>query len=419
MTAEPKAADVRYNFVVHTADAAFFGLGLGLASFVTVLPLFVATVTSTPLWIGLIAAIQPLGWHVPQILTAERVDRLRRYMPMILVVTGNERLPFFGLALLAWFSRELPPGLVLALTYVLMLWIGIGGGLTATPFQAMVAKIVPHGLHGAYYGTKTAAANLLLAAGAVIAGWLIDRAPGPSGFSLCFAAAGLATVLSWLILALTREPEGAPMVDASPGAAPEAMRRRIAMVLRADANFRWFLAARAMAQFAVMAAAFYTVYAITRFEVSATTAGWLTATFAVAQTVANPALGWAGDRWGHRRAMMLGMAAGAAGAAIALIAPVASWLFPAYFLTGVANVAAFVLPLALNLRFGGSSERIVYIGLSSSLTAPSIVLAPIAGGWIATALGYRATFALAAAGALGAMAILRYRVAEPASVARG
>lgn len=410
----PHAPDhVRFNFVVHTADAGCFGLGLGLASFVTVLPLFLATLTDSPLWLGLIVAVQPLGWHLPQILTADRVTRLRRYMPMILLMTTGERIPFFGLAALAVLSPELPKGVTLALTFALVLWIGIGGGLTATPFQAMVAKIIPTRLHGAFYGVKTASANLLLAIGAVAAGMLIDRYPAPISFGLCFALAGAATAVSWALLALTREPDAEPTISLRAGLPPLRLRRRIADVVGRDRNFRWFLVARSLAQVSVMAAAFYTIYAVKHFHVRGTTAGGLTAAFALAQTVANPVMGWAGDRWGHRRMMALGMTAGATGAGLALAAPAAGWLFLAYFLTGVANVAAFTLPLALNLRFGGPAERTVYIGLSSSLTAPSIVLAPIVGGWLAGVAGYGATFAQAGLGGIAAAAVLELKVVEP------
>ena len=45
--------NTRHNFTVNIADAAFFGLGLGFASFVTVIPLFVNTLTQSTILIGL------------------------------------------------------------------------------------------------------------------------------------------------------------------------------------------------------------------------------------------------------------------------------------------------------------------------------------------------------------------------------
>lgn len=407
------ATDLRHNFIVHTIDASFFGLALGVASFVSVLPLFLDTVTDAPLAIGLIASIQPLGWHLPQLLTADRVNRLRRYMPTILRATTLERIPFFVLAGLAWQAPHLPPGTTLVLTYAIVLWIGIGGGLTSTPYQAMVAKIIPPVRQGAFYGLKTGAANLMLAIGAVGAGRVLERWPGSGGFAACFAAAGLATVVSWFWLARTREPDAEPVVRLASGLPAERLRARAGRILARDANFRWFLVARTCAQATVMAAAYYTVYAVQRFGAGPAAAGYLAATFAVAQTVGNPAMGWLGDRWGHRRTMALGMLAGAGGAGIALAAPGVLWLHAAFFLTGLANVAAFTLPLAYILRFGAPDQRTAYIGLSSSLTAPSIVLAPIVGGWLAGAAGFGAAFAVAAAGGLAAAAVLGVKVREP------
>lgn len=409
----PHLRDLRHNFTVHTIDAGFFGLALGMASFVSVLPQFVASLTDSPLWIGLIVSIQPLGWHLPQLLTANRVNRLRRFMPMIMRTTTAERIPFFLLALLALASPALPAGLAIALIYALVLAIGIGGGLTATPFQALVAKIIPPARQGAFYGIKTGSANLMLAIGAVAAGWILERGAGMTAFALCFALAGAATVVSWIFLSRTREPDAEPVVDTAFGGVEDRLRDRASRILAGDANFRWFLAARTCAQVTVMAAAYYSVYAIKHFGVGPATAGYLAATFALAQTVGNPFMGWAGDHWGHRRTMTLGMLAGAAGALVALAAPAPTWLFAAFALTGIANVAAFTLPLALNLRFGAPDERTAYIGLSSTVTAPSIFLAPLIGGWLADRAGYGATFAVAAAGGLVAALVLWTKVEEP------
>jgi len=93
---------LRHNFTVNVLDGAFFGLAMGMASFVTVIPLFVSTLTDSVLLIGLIPAIHTVGWQLPQLLTVNRIARLRRYKPMVILVTINERLPFFGLMVAAW-----------------------------------------------------------------------------------------------------------------------------------------------------------------------------------------------------------------------------------------------------------------------------------------------------------------------------
>ena len=75
--------NLRHNFIVNTLDGGFFGLGVGFASFVTIIPLFVSQMTDSAILIGLIPAIHAMGWQLPQLLTVEHVTRLSRYKPMV------------------------------------------------------------------------------------------------------------------------------------------------------------------------------------------------------------------------------------------------------------------------------------------------------------------------------------------------
>lgn len=449
--------DLGFNVLVHTLDASCFGLGLGLASFGSVVPLFLHRHTESALLLGTLGSIHMLGWHLPQLATAKRVARLQRYMPMVMAMTTLERLPFLALAALAWTEGAMPGRLsgpaVVAAVLGLVFLIGIGGGLTANPFQAMVARIIPARRRTVFYGLKAAAANLLVAVGAEIAGRLLEGSAAPSRFALCFLLAALATAVSWFFLSLTREGparepateraalaasvpslEGAtpnpapapapPMVsaaaissyhdsDSDPGAdhdldsdpahppLPTA-----GSLLKADSRFRWYLVTRALSQLGHMAAGFYTVYAIQRFDAGPLVVARLTAVFALSQTLANPVMGWAADRWGFRDPKRLGLAASGLGAVIAMAARSPQLLYLSMALAGVAAVAIFTFPLAMNVQFGDDRNRTVYIGLSSTLTAPAIVGAPILGGWLADALGFQPTFALAALGAGAAIVAL-------------
>jgi len=111
---------LRYNFAVGVMDGAFFGLALGFASFVTVLPLFVSTMTGSAILIGLIPAIHSVGWQLPQLFTARQVTRLSRYKPTVILMTIHERLPFLGLAAVAWFLPVLRREVALLLTFSLL-----------------------------------------------------------------------------------------------------------------------------------------------------------------------------------------------------------------------------------------------------------------------------------------------------------
>lgn len=143
---------LRHNFIVSVLDGGFFGLALGFASFVTILPLFVSTMTDSTILIGLVPALHNMGWQLPQLLMAGRVAHLRRYKPMVVLTTIHERLPFLGLAAVAWFLPALGHEVALLLTFALLVWQGLGGGFTATAWQSMIGKIMPAKHRGTFFG---------------------------------------------------------------------------------------------------------------------------------------------------------------------------------------------------------------------------------------------------------------------------
>lgn len=402
--------NLKHNLVVNLLDGGFFGFALGFASFVTVIPLFVSELTSSAILIGLIPAIHSMGWQLPQILTAHRVSQQTRYKPMVMWMTIHERIPFLGLTLVAFFLPSLTAGLALGLIFFFLVWQGLGGGFTATAWQSMIGKIIPSDRRGTFYGAQSAAANLLASLGAVAAGFLLEKLDSPLNFGFCFLIASVMLAVSWAFMALTREPESAP---ANASGDQRQFWSNLGAILKRDGNFRWFLAARMLSQFAVMAFAFYTVYAVRHHGMSKVGVGVMTSVFLGAQIVLNPLMGWIGDRWSHRALMEIGVTAAAASGLLAWWAPGPGWFYLVFILAGVANVAIWTISMAMILNFGSEADRPAYIGLANSLIAPVTILAPFIGGWLADSLSYPAAFLASAAGGLAALSILHFRVNDP------
>jgi len=90
----------RWNFAVNTLDLSFYTFGFTLVSQATVLPLLVSQLTSSKLLIGLIPATYSLGYLLPQLLTANFTESLRRKLPFLTLVGGLvERTPFLWIGL--------------------------------------------------------------------------------------------------------------------------------------------------------------------------------------------------------------------------------------------------------------------------------------------------------------------------------
>lgn len=402
--------NLRHNYIVNITDGAFFGLALGFASFVTIIPLYVSTMTRSPLLIGLIPAIHNVGWQLPQLFIANRVSQQRRYKPMLLLISTQERLPFLALALLALISPRLTSQTALLLTFILLIWQALGGGFTATPWQSMIAKIMPPDRRGTFYGIQSAAANLLATGSAVAAGIILTGFDTPVDFAICFLLASIAMLFSWLALAGTREPESPP-VTLPDSTLP--FSQRLIAILKRDKNFRWFLAVRMFSQFALMGFSFYTVYAVTVLGMSEMTVGVMTGILLGAQILANPLMGWLGDRYSHRLVMLGGLLAASLSGLLAWFAPHPNWFFLVFLLAGIANVAVWTIGLAMVLDFGSLPERPAYIGLANTLIAPATILAPLLGGLLANSWGYPAAFIAASAGGFLSAVLLQRRVRDP------
>jgi len=402
--------DLRYNVSVNMADAVFFGAALGFGSFGTILPLFVSQLTTSATLIGLVPAIHAVGWQLPQLFTANQVTRLRRYKPFVMAMTVHERLPFIGFALVAWFMYSLGPQKALILTFLLLIWQGLGGGFTANAWQSFIAKIIPGEYRGTFFGGQAAAANIFISLCAVAAGYLLKYYEMPLNFTLTFLIAFFLLMISWGALGLSREPEDTEKVI--PEKLPPIW-KGAGEVLKRDRNFSWFLATRMMSMFATMGFTFYIIYCLRYFNMDALTAGFLTATLTISQTIANAGMGWLGDRWGHRTMLILGLIAVSLSSGMAWLAPSLNWFYIVFILAGVANVAIWTIGMAMTVEFGTEAERPVYIGLSNTLVAPVTILAPILGGWIADTMGFQTTFAISVFAGLITAGVLWWFVKEP------
>jgi len=408
--------DLRFNVIMNLLDGGFFGMALGFASFSTILPLFVSRMTDSAVLIGLIPAIHNVGWQIPQLFTARYVAGMKRFKPMALGMTINERAPFLGLAIVAWFVPALGTRNALILTFLLLIWQGLGGGLAGTAWQSMIGKIIPSENRAAFFGMQSAFANVLASLSAVAAGYILENYSSPLDFTICFLLASLGMVISFAMVAQTREQDSPPEHVIS--STRQEFSKDALAILRRDHNFRWFLVVRLISQLAMMSSAFYIVYAVDRISMSDQTAGLLTSVLMFAQVIANPLLGWIADRWSHPIVLKIGAVAAALASLVAWIAPGLNWFYLIFILTGIANVSMWAVTMAMMMEFGSEAERPLYIGLANTLVAPATILAPLLGGWLAESGGFTSTFAVSALCALATFLILQFLMKDPRTLRR-
>jgi MFS family permease len=398
-----------WNFTFNLLDGATFWLGLSFMSSATIVPLFVSKLTSSQLAIGLIAVIANSGWFLPQLFTANTVQRLPRRKPVVVNLGFfTERLPLWLLPLAALLAVEAPT-LALVLFFLGYAGHAVGAGIVATAWQDLVARIFPVDRRGRFFGITTFVGNGTGTVGAIFSAWLLATLVFPSNFVATFTLAALFITLSWAFLALAREPEQAVT-------APRQSNRQfwagLPDIMRRDHNFRRFVIVRLLAVFGGMGAGFVTVAAVARWQVSDGTVGLYTTALLIGQTVGNMASGLLADRTGHKLPLELGSALLVAAYALAWLAPTSDWFFVVFLLMGLGTGAAVVSGTMIVLEFSPADLRPTYTGLINTALGVMGMISPLLGAWLATR-GYGWLFALSALFYLAALIGLHGWVREP------
>jgi MFS family permease len=399
----------RWNFTVNLLESAAFLPGAAFMSSAAVMPLFVSKLNSSPLAIGLLAMIAQGAWFLPQLFTANAIERLARKKPVVVNLGFFlERLPVCLMPLAAMLA-VVAPSLSLALVLAAYAWHGLGAGAVGPAWQDLIARCFPVERRGRFFGTAMFAGTAAGAVASLASAWLLKNFSFPTNFVYSFACAGLLITVSWAFLALTREP-------VQPGrAVRQSTREHLAglpELLRADPNFRRFLITRALMALGSMGYGFLTVSAVQRWQVADSSAGFFTGAYLAGETCGNLAFGFLADRSGHKRSLELGTLAAVAGYGLALLAPAPGWYFAVFVLLGIVHAAVVVPGILVVMEFAAPDRRPTYVGITNTGIGLVSIVAPLLGAALASA-GYGWLFGVAALINLAALVLFHWWVREP------
>lgn len=408
------ARNYRWNFAVQALDSGLFWFASSFASSATILPLFVSKLTTSALPIGLVAVIAQGGWYLPQLFTANLVERLPRMKPVVVNLGFFlERVPFWLMVLAPVLALTSPEAalVVLLLTWA---WHNIGAGVIAPAWQDLVARCFPVQRRGRFFGI---AAFLGAGSGALGAGasaWLLAEIEFPASFVAILGVAAVGITLSWVFLALTREPVQGVVAERR---SQSRYLAELPGLLRSDGNFARFLLARLLLAGGGMGTGFLTVAAVQRWSLPDSQVGFFTAAMLVGQTAGNLLFGLLADRRGNLLVLRIGAVAYALafGLAWALQAPQFYWFV--YVLLGLGASSTLISGILVVLEFAPSDRRPTYVGLANTGVGVVGSLAPLVGAWLAGD-GYGAVFGVSVVACVCSLVVFLAFVREPRYVGR-
>jgi MFS family permease len=400
----------RWNFVVNVVDLSFFNLATALLFPSTILPLYASYLTQSAILIGLIPAINDVSSYLPQILMSRKAETLALKKPFVLRISAVERLPYLVIAVVILAGRSTPPWLAYLVLALGVATARAAGGMASPAWRGMIAKVIAPDRRATLLGAGYAIGGLLGIGGAWVARRILAEVPYPASFGLCFALAFAAHIVSWTFVALNREPPREP--EKLPPPFAEYL-RALPALLRERAGFGRFLASQALVLLGGLATSFYVIYGRRELGISDAGAAALTMAALAAQSIGTPLLGRLSDRFGHARMNAVAAALGAGAAVVMLAARSPAALAPAFVLMNLGQSGLRISQASIAMDFGGADKAPTYSAVMSTLLAVPSLVAPVMGGWMVDAVGFRPAFAAGAVLAMAGFGLLVFGVKDP------
>ena len=366
--------EFRWNYVAHVLDGGLFMGALGFVSGTTVMPTIIKRLGGPDWLVSLMPVMLMMGFMVPPVFTAHRIERLGRYMPLLLVTGIFQRLPYLVAALALLVGAGTAPLWVLAAVAVAPLVSGMSGGVSMTAWQQLVLRTVrPNRLSSVFATRYVLSAALGLGAGwvvkAVLAAW-----PGEVGYGVLHLCAFGSVALSYAAFALIREGRAERLPEGEAVGLWENL-RAIPGLLAGERRLALYLGSQAFANGIFILAPFLAMHAQRSLGRPESYLGDLLIAQMVGAIVGNLVSGYLGDRFGGKVVMMMSQGLFVWLSCWSAMAASDAAFRAIFFLFGFAFFSLQVGRHTLVLGLCPTTRRSTYLAMTSLVNLPSILAA--------------------------------------------
>lgn len=384
--------NVKRNFILNVFDGAIFALAMNFAALNTVIPVYVKKIGGTNLAVGLIPVIWTIGFHLPQIFTANYVRQQQSKKKVVMVTAFVQRLPWFILALLSYLVIvNVDTFLGLVIFFAGFLFAAFGGGMNLPAWFDLLTKITPTHIRGRLFAFRVTLGAVMGIFAGYAAKQILDNVQYPANFSLLFGIAFVIMMISYVFLASLKEEK---VNTAAKAIHWKEFLKGLPQILKKEKNYRNYLIADVLMILAGMANAFYTVYAFEKFNLTSGYAGDFTIVMMAATVFASLFFGFLADKYGHRINLFFGALFTAIACVLAIVTQTLFLYYSVFVFSAMTLALIQVSRITIIAELSPQEETSTYVSLTNVITVP-FVLSGIFAGWLADLFGYIPVFVLA------------------------
>jgi MFS family permease len=399
------------NFFANLLDAGFWFLGDSFVAAYTILPVFMSTLTDSPILIGIMPALADAGWFLPQLFFARYVEGRNRRLPIVLKLGIFDRIPYLFLAMGAFLILKVENRVAIVIILIVYVIKTFSSGLVALPWQELIATVIPVSHRGRYWGFALIFGKLMGMVGALATGFMLSNIAYPKNYGYMFLCGFGAAAISYIFLRMNIEPE----IERNNLSVNKELNiwGKIRKILNVDSNFRVYLLNRGFVFLSWMGMGFVSVYGIQKYNLDLSYSAVFTSIMFLSQIIGFGTWGFVGDQKGYKKVIEFSNLFFMVGLLTLLFIQSLWGVYLAFGILSIAHSGEFIADQNIAMEFGKEDDRPTYIGMSKTLTGPVLLIAPLVGGGLVSLLGYQSMFLISLIISIIAFVVIKFFVAEP------
>jgi hypothetical protein len=372
----------------HIIEGALYISTSALIPVQTMMPALIKRLGGSDVLVGTWPVVVYLAYFLPQVISANFSGAAQYRKSSVIHFGCVQRLHIFLIACFIAVWGASAPALALTLLFAFYTSSQTTSGIISPLWMDFLVKTTSPERRGKIMGWRVSLAAVFALLNSFILTALLTMLPFPYNYA---SAIGLAFLFQMSSLAAQRNVvENIPSLVSAPVHLSELF-SRVRSIVAGNRTYRKFLIASSLLTISFSSAAFFTIAAIKRFDISEYTVGIFTILMIVGQIISGVFLGWLADTRGTRSALLVCGASLLLAIAAALFAPSVSWFYFVFFFFGI-NVGAEVsMRYNFAVECAPEGERPMYVGLMNASFAPFYLITPFA-GLISESFGYNIVF---------------------------